>query len=138
MYNLMYDMGDGAFNVEVCTEIYVTAKNREQAVLKVKPYVSLSSSLDFSCCFEPWPVPHIVVTGFDTFHSVKTHPTIVRYKILRSINSPQKMFGYPVFSAEDFEIVSEPQFLKEMSAIYSEHTPFESEGYWVEKHHESK
>lgn len=134
----MYDMGDGAFNVEVCTGIHIAAKNRKQAMLKVEPYVSLTSPLDFSCCFEPQPVPHIVVTGFDTFHSVKTYPAIVSYKILRNVDSPKKMFGYPVFSAENFETVSETQFLKEMSAIYDEHTPFESESYWVEKHHELK
>jgi hypothetical protein len=139
MYDLMYDMGNGAFNVEVFTGIQVAAKNREQAIMKAEQFESkLSDSFDLSCCFKPFPTPHLVVTGFDTFHGVKTHPFVIGYKILRSADSPRKMLGFPVFSEEDFEKVSEVQFLKEMSEVYDKSTSFGSESYWIEKHQDSK
>lgn len=120
-YDFIYTMSNGAFMMEVCTGYYIIAANRTKAMQAAERLDRIcSESFDLQCTFELTPIPHISARGSDRVHRLSRKPRAITFKVQRHFDSSSKLLDFPVFSDEDFQSVTEADFIKELIETYSE------------------
>lgn len=114
-YDFIYTVCNGAFMMDICTGYCIFAESRKKAMQAAGRLDSiLSESFDLRCYFDLKPKPHITVQGTDRIHQKETQPVIINFQVQQNFDSPQKLLGYPVFTDDDFQNLSEADFIKEM------------------------
>ena len=121
-YDFYYVMNEGPFIMEVCTGYTILAENNKMAMKAAERLANiLSESFTLRCGFCLNPKPNITVKGIDRKHYSNIQPQIIRLQIQRNFNSPNKLFGYPVFTDDDFQDVTESEFIEGLEKEYSDH-----------------
>jgi len=132
-YKLIYSVSEGDYAMEVFTGLYILAEDRDKAMNAARRLDEIvSSRCRFSVCFELHPFPHVDVKweGIKVgFPEKRDKCCIMSFKICRPQGAHESIMGYPVFTKNDFETVSEAEFINNLQRAYENYFTQENRTY---------
>jgi hypothetical protein len=117
-YRFIYTVSNGIFQMDVFTGMYILAADQPAAL---KSAARLNKCCHFKAAFETLPRPHISVNCISPRDGQDLEPEILKYQIQNNFDRARLLLGFPVFSDEDFENMTEKEFLQRFQEDYGDY-----------------